>query len=73
MPTTAHFKVSDTDLTTLTQGQQKTLTGVDPIDGVLRRIENRICVNFFMRGDLHASNRDDVTTGLMSARCGPTC
>lgn len=39
-PTTAHLKVSETYLKTLTEEQKKVLTTVEPIDGVLRKIDD---------------------------------
>lgn len=39
-PTTAHLKVSDTYLMTLLDEQRKTLTTVEPVDGVLRKIND---------------------------------
>jgi hypothetical protein len=39
-PTTAHLKVSEAYLKTLTTEQQQTLTTFEPIDGFLRKIDN---------------------------------
>lgn len=38
-PTTAHLKISETYLKTLTEEQRKILTTVEPIDGVFRKID----------------------------------
>ncbi|VVO27719.1 dermonecrotic toxin domain-containing protein [Pseudomonas fluorescens] len=39
-PTAAHLKISETYLKTLTEEQQKTFATVEPIDGVLRKIDD---------------------------------
>ncbi|MHC8303416.1 dermonecrotic toxin domain-containing protein [Pseudomonas sp. PB3P13] len=39
-PTTAHLKVSDNYLKTLLEDQRKALTAVEPVDGVLRKIND---------------------------------
>ncbi|MNY31110.1 hypothetical protein D3C86_1652590 [compost metagenome] len=46
-PAAAHLKISETYLKTLTEEQQKTFATVEPIDGVLRKIDDPVLRKLF--------------------------